>query len=1137
MSGEDTVTPANPLCRTITLDDNPVEQDEFGSHASVSNAIANLIAKEEGGRSIALTGIWGSGKSSVVQILRSKLEGNSKEYSTDNLVFVFDAWCHQGDPLRRSFLEQLICFLMEADWISKKNEWKQKKEELSGRRSKTKTTQTSELRLAGLIFAISGLLIPIGAALVSLGIALSDYRSWLRLGFPLLALPFLIFFAAMLFAVIAKGKISLALNFISRDSKTDVVSETAETADPTSIEFRKLFISLMDEVLDRPRRRLLIVIDNLDRVETKDAKEIWATMRTFFERDVHLRLASHLNHLWLLVPFAYESMLGLWKDGDKHDFADSFLEKTFQIVFRVPPPAFSDWREYFGRQLSEAFPDHKKSELETIPILYSMSRFNKAKDVTPRGIKLFINKVGSLHRQWDDTIPLQVQALYELCRAEITQDGSQILANPGFLGAEQSRIEHLVSTSTDLCKYLAALHFSVEPDRALHILLSSRIEGALENGDSAELDKMKEINGFGVVVEDIIESRYEQWSGQEPAKLGLSARALDDLNLDEELLPSRVWAYLLRGLSLMTELKPVNTSVSSGFITLLGYSTPQELQEKTATLIASIDLNGFSLAKEQGNQVFQECIGGLRIVLEGAQRLGQSETIKQNLRIPSGELYLDIIEALGEANVANDILSYFGLAPNQKDETMERLVELVSTGELSSKHATAVRQMILISSDWLWDSFIEAMSARLQFSAEQLNTSARNACLRALATLAYEANVSLAIARVQELAAQGSLAHQLFAANNDGDQEAIALCVLPMLDAVPQGDVPDSGGLISAGTNLFRSITSNPHDKPDTVKALEDMVIEYKRVAWLLEMPMNVATEPLITSVAVSIANRPDALLEFPMEAVMLNTERLLGLLGEESTSAIIIGLVQQTDFLKESIMRGFNPDRAFTYLLSLNSDVAVKDDDFANFLADGLREVDEQIWLQELCNEGQLVRLLMRLIEAGIKIELALPFQNALNEHGRQVLNGETIPQNLSDSWVLLVEGMPSHLRTTFLNNLLDTLMSEGMRPIEPILGLYGEALLSMKPAASKADEAVRRIFLEIVKRHNEPELVWLDKALQSDSYWINATEATQKTFQDQVRMTQQVLGPDDENSEILKSIASRIGLDLAGGNGESED
>lgn len=103
-----------PVCPTKLISDIPDSKDYFGSHEKIASAIAALINSEQGGRSIALEGEWGSGKTTVVNILRGKLD-------EDNSVTLipFDAWAHEKDPLRRVFLETIIRHLQKLGWIDK----------------------------------------------------------------------------------------------------------------------------------------------------------------------------------------------------------------------------------------------------------------------------------------------------------------------------------------------------------------------------------------------------------------------------------------------------------------------------------------------------------------------------------------------------------------------------------------------------------------------------------------------------------------------------------------------------------------------------------------------------------------------------------------------------------------------------------------------------------------------------------------------------------------------------------------------------------------------------------------------------------------------------------------------------------
>lgn len=127
-----------PSGRTQLLSDAPVDEDAFeGGHDRVAEALANLIRDEEGGKAIALRGPYGSGKSTVIEILEDKIEDDG-----ETRIFTYDAWEHQGDPLRRSFIESLVEFFEEVGW-AEEDEWEDEvekspdeKKEILSRRSR-----------------------------------------------------------------------------------------------------------------------------------------------------------------------------------------------------------------------------------------------------------------------------------------------------------------------------------------------------------------------------------------------------------------------------------------------------------------------------------------------------------------------------------------------------------------------------------------------------------------------------------------------------------------------------------------------------------------------------------------------------------------------------------------------------------------------------------------------------------------------------------------------------------------------------------------------------------------------------------------------------------------------------------------
>ncbi len=307
---------------------------------------------EPGGKTIGLEGDWGRGKSTVVGLLKKHLASDP-----DSSVTIFDAWAHQGDPLRRSFLERVINHLEMLKWVNQER-WNSRVAELARRRKITDTTTAPQLTFAGKVLVFTLLLVPLGIALLQAGLRASvptkNGNTWMGLAAIL---------APILWLVIAAGWHNFPrLVGRRRDESNDqslwaillsravsvTRTESIETPEPTSVEFEKVFLELMDEALGEHDRRLVLVLDNLDRVQAVDALAIWSTLQTFLQHSQSEKPVWH-EKLWVILPYDRTAIERLWRDEEPADgnsaakdrvarLATSFLDKSLQLRFEVPPP-------------------------------------------------------------------------------------------------------------------------------------------------------------------------------------------------------------------------------------------------------------------------------------------------------------------------------------------------------------------------------------------------------------------------------------------------------------------------------------------------------------------------------------------------------------------------------------------------------------------------------------------------------------------------------------------------------------------------------------------------------------------------------------------------------------------------------
>lgn len=553
-----------------TLGDELARDDEFGAHDALAAAISRLIANEPGGKAIALEGEWGSGKTTVVRLLKRKLEETGR-----GRVFVFDGWAHEGDSLRRALIEEF------AEWAKRQKKlggdllvpseiWRQLKpqlESLQRRRTKQKSKARYRLKSWGRIMAFLLALVPVGALLAGKlkGIAFLAGLSVMTLPAALLVL------AAVWVAGASVWRRSpderqhgrakewqrfddvLGIFLRQVDQKTNTT--TWSTAEPTSIEFKRLFRNILKRVIVRgevaqpaikekqggecgryEKEKVVVVLDNLDRLPAGEAMRAFAALRIFFGE---VEPEEWIKRFWLLVPYdpgwlrgipkkigvngwaapvAEANLLAVPANQDVQGSTSEapFLGKFFQARFRLPQAVLLKWREYLKNRLREALDGHSHDEelLDRIVSLFELVNKNHlptATDArsaaryafpTPREIKLFVNRLAVLHMQWPcekanpltngerstqlenniERIPLVLQAGFALCEGRVDEDLSALVfpetTPTTFFRDSEQRLINVSSWE----RHVAAMWYGVPQVEALHMLLRPRLMNSFSVG-------------------------------------------------------------------------------------------------------------------------------------------------------------------------------------------------------------------------------------------------------------------------------------------------------------------------------------------------------------------------------------------------------------------------------------------------------------------------------------------------------------------------------------------------------------------------------------------------------------------------------------------------------------------------------
>ena len=526
-------TQEEKVCGTVTLTDEPEDKDAFSPHDKIAKAIAKLIRsknpEDAKGIAIGIEGSWGSGKSTVGRLLTKHLADDPKI-----AIVPFDAWAHEGDPLRRTFLAAIVKRLEMLKWVPE-NSWKNRLDELANRREVVTTKDKFEITAWGKVLAITLLLVPLGGAFVTAALRenITLYPGPLASKFFALFLIGLVltFFPVLVFLLRYK-KNPETVSVLFNKGATEKTTETNRSIDPTSIEFEESFLAILEQAIGKNDQSVVLLLDNLDRVDAKDALTIWSTLQTFFQHKGTEHRDEWHKRLWLIVLYDLGGLSQLWQKDEKpgNNAAVSFIDKSFQIRFEVPRLVPSDWREFLVAQLKQAFPDHSDSDLHEVYRVLAISKTKQDPLPTIRELKLFVNQIGAIHRQWakedsaHDTFPLGHIACYVVLRRN-KEDIISKLDESNFPNKDYTDL--LGST---LRENLAGLAFNVETSVAQQLLYSDKIKAALVNGKKEELKNAAELLGkaFWVTFERIATT---EWATTEASKMADAAMTLQESGL------------------------------------------------------------------------------------------------------------------------------------------------------------------------------------------------------------------------------------------------------------------------------------------------------------------------------------------------------------------------------------------------------------------------------------------------------------------------------------------------------------------------------------------------------------------------------------------------------------------------------
>lgn len=526
-------------CTRKLLDDKPTNEDAFsgGGHRRVAGSLARTINDlDTRDAVIGLDGNWGSGKSSVIEIAREKLSDIVKDQKF--YVMTFDLWTNQSLFFRRAFLEQFIAWARNEKDLNntkKKDEFLEEQAKLIGGREQVIETKIkAHFNLLGAVFVLMLPLLPVVYAWLSpfaikpttIPACIPDCAPITRLQFWLVThgteLSLAILGVLLLCALIKfillfweSGKplesIKQLAGLVERKTEDNIVRKLIRDVDPSNTEFSETFREILAQ-LQTTKKRIVIVFDNVDRLNMERASLAWSDMQAVLLRQSEAPIERVLT---AVVPydrdviaqalFGNSGPIPALETPSIIDPQDIF-RKSFDAIHHVPPAVISDVDLFVRTQLLKALgtqiDDDTKNRVARV-----FDLFGGTKSKTPRQVTAFVNEIATLWVAWEGEIPLDAIAVFVSNRSEIEVNRSASSIGSVCRGPFGYRVN---CTPAELEEYLSMLTFSAPKEMAMQVALLNPIRTNLVVKTSAIFkDELSKSPAFPMMLGRVIDNNAE----------------------------------------------------------------------------------------------------------------------------------------------------------------------------------------------------------------------------------------------------------------------------------------------------------------------------------------------------------------------------------------------------------------------------------------------------------------------------------------------------------------------------------------------------------------------------------------------------------------------------------------------------